>query len=260
MSALLLEAVQDRLAKLIHSTSHATSHNLPTKSGGEIIYFWECRLHFLCRHFTAVLLRHFTAVLLHHFTAVLLLLVSLVVHPPAEGRGGTAEGSWVPLARREEVEEEWEGQGEGPAGGAGRCSGPRWEHWSGLSASRYEPVLWRGVASFPGSTPQLFSHRVEKRGYKKTTQCEKSWGVEPGNEATKKLHSARKAGEWSLGTRLQKNYTVREKLGSGAWERGYKKTTQCEKSWGVEPGNEAREVHDVENRPSYKCIILAPKP
>ena len=33
------------------------------------------------------------------------------------------------------------------------------------------------IASFPGSTPQLFSHRVEKR--------EKSWGVEPGNEATK---------------------------------------------------------------------------
>ena len=30
------------------------------------------------------------------------------------------------------------------------------------------------VASFPDSTPQLLSHRVEKRG--------KSWGVEPGNE------------------------------------------------------------------------------
>ena len=60
------------------------------------------------------------------------------------------------------------------------------------------------IASFPGSTPQI-------------------WGVEPGNE-----DSARKAGEWSLGTR-----TVREKLGSGAWERG-----QCEKIWGVELGNE----------------------
>ena len=33
------------------------------------------------------------------------------------------------------------------------------------------------LASFPGSTPQLFSQRVE-------IWCEKSWGVEPGNEAT----------------------------------------------------------------------------
>ena len=36
------------------------------------------------------------------------------------------------------------------------------------------------LASFPGSTPQLFSHPVEK------------------------LHGARKAGEWSLGTKLQR--------------------------------------------------------
>ena len=32
------------------------------------------------------------------------------------------------------------------------------------------------LASFPGSTPQLFSPRF-------STRCEKSWGVEPGDEA-----------------------------------------------------------------------------
>ena len=30
-------------------------------------------------------------------------------------------------------------------------------------------------ASFPGSTPQLFSHSIEKTGF--STLCEKSWGM-----------------------------------------------------------------------------------
>ena len=34
------------------------------------------------------------------------------------------------------------------------------------------------VASFPGSTPLLFSHSVQEK-----LLCEKSSGVEPGNEA-----------------------------------------------------------------------------
>ena len=44
--------------------------------------------------------------------------------------------------------------------------------------------LGRSIASFPGSTSQLFSHCVDKR-------CEKSWEVEPGNEARRSTQSVK---------------------------------------------------------------------
>ena len=46
---------------------------------------------------------------------------------------------------------------------------------------------WEGwgtkIASFPGSTPQLFSHDF-------STRSEKSWGVEPGSEARTRYKEA----------------------------------------------------------------------
>ena len=46
----------------------------------------------------------------------------------------------------------------------------------------WQLLLLSDIASFPGSTPQLFSYSVEKHF---SILCKKSWGVEPGNEASK---------------------------------------------------------------------------
>ena len=77
-----------------------------------------------------------------YFAAVLPRLEPPVPRPLLEGRGGTAGGSWVPPACSRGVEvwegrAEGEGEGEGEGGEAGGSSGPRWEHWSGLSPNRY---------------------------------------------------------------------------------------------------------------------------
>ena len=42
------------------------------------------------------------------------------------------------------------------------------------------------IASFPGSTDQLFLARSKITAY--FTMCEKSWSVEPGNEASSNTH------------------------------------------------------------------------
>ena len=57
----------------------------------------------------------------------------------------------------------------------------QWQSSDGIATWPLQGAL----ASFTGSTPQVFLHSARKRLHSPAflTQCEKGWGVEPGNEA-----------------------------------------------------------------------------